>query len=83
MQLVLLAGMDGTGLMFGPFVRCLPEGIRAAVVRYPTDRECSFQELAEIARAAVPAEGPAIILGESFSGLVAHRARTVFRHIRD
>ena len=36
-----------------------------------------------LARAAVPAEGPAIILGESFSGLVAHRARTVFRHIRD
>jgi pimeloyl-ACP methyl ester carboxylesterase len=71
MQLVLLAGMDGTGLMFEPFVRCLPAGVRAAVVRYPTDRECSFKELSEIARAAIPAEGPAIILAESFSGLVA------------
>jgi hypothetical protein len=69
MELVLLPGMDGTGLMFGPFVRGLPEGVRAAVVRYPADRECSFKELAEIARAAIPAEGPAIILAESFSGL--------------
>jgi|GEM_PF-2673289 len=28
MELVLLPGMDGTGLMFGPFVRCLPAGVR-------------------------------------------------------
>ena len=71
MELVLLPGMDGTGLMFGPFVRCLPAGLRAAVVHYPADRECSFEELADIARAAIPADGPAIIVAESFSGLVA------------
>jgi pimeloyl-ACP methyl ester carboxylesterase len=71
MELVLLPGMDGTGRLFEPFVRCLPAGLRAAAVRYPADRECSFGELAEIARAAIPAKGPAIILAESFSGLVA------------
>jgi len=71
MELVLLPGMDGTGLMFGPFVRCLPTGLRASVVRYPADRECSMEELADIARVAIPADGPVIIMAESFSGLVA------------
>ncbi len=71
MELVLLPGMDGTGRLFEPFVRCLPAGLRASVVRYPADRECSFEELADIARAAIPADGPAIIVAESFSGLVA------------
>ena len=71
MELVLLPGMDGIGRLFEPFVRCLPAGLRAAVVHYPADRECSFEELADIARAAIPADGPAIIVAESFSGLVA------------
>jgi pimeloyl-ACP methyl ester carboxylesterase len=71
MELVLLPGMDGTGRMFEPFVRCLPAGLRATVVHYPADRECSMEELANIARAAIPADGPAIIVAESFSGLVA------------
>jgi pimeloyl-ACP methyl ester carboxylesterase len=71
MELVLLPGMDGTGRMFEPFVRCLPAGLRAAVVHYPADRECSVEELVDIARAAIPADGPAIIVAESFSGLVA------------
>ena len=71
MDLVLLPGMDGTGLLFGPWLRCLPTGLRASVVRYPTDRECSIEKLADIARAAIPADAPAVIVAESFSGLVA------------
>jgi pimeloyl-ACP methyl ester carboxylesterase len=70
MELVLLPGMDGTGRMFEPFVHCLPAGLRGSVVRYPADRECSIEELADIARAAIPADRPAIIVAESFSGLV-------------
>jgi pimeloyl-ACP methyl ester carboxylesterase len=71
MELVLLPGMDGTGRMFEPFVQSLPTGLRASVVRYPSDRECSIEELVNIARAAIPADEPAVIVAESFSGLVA------------
>ncbi len=71
MELVLLPGMDGTGLMFDPFVRCKPAGLRVSVVRYPVDRECSIEKLADIAVQAIQADGPAIIVAESFSGLVA------------
>ncbi len=72
MELVLLPGMDGTGRMFEPFVRSLPTSLRTSIVRYPADRECSIEELADIARLAIPADAPAIIVAESFSGLVAY-----------
>lgn len=71
MELVLLPGMDGTGRMFGPFLRSLPPDLKASVVRYPTNRECSFEALADIANLAIPTDAPAIIVAESFSGLVA------------
>ena len=35
LMLVLLPGMDGTGLMFEPFVKAA-EGFESRVVRYPT-----------------------------------------------
>jgi len=71
MELVLLPGMDGTGQMFGPFLRSLPPNLKASVVRYPTNKECSFEALADIADLAIPTDAPSIIVAESFSGLVA------------
>ncbi len=71
MKLVLFPGMDGTGRMFEPFVRHAPAGLSASVVRYPPDRDCAIAELADIASEAMPPDEPAVIVAESFSGLVA------------
>lgn len=69
--LVLLPGLDGTGKLFEPFIRELPADWRVVVVGYPTDDRQGYEELASVALAAVPADGPLVLLGESFSGPVA------------
>jgi pimeloyl-ACP methyl ester carboxylesterase len=67
--LVLLPGMDGTGLMFAPFVQAL-EGFEAVVVRYPVALT-SYADCVAFARTQLPVERPFLLLGESFSGPVA------------
>jgi len=71
MTLVLLPGMDGTGQLFAPFVVALGHEFNVKVVRYPTAEPMGYAELEALARAALPEEGPFVILGESFSGPVA------------
>ena len=67
-SLVLLPGLDGTGLIFGPLLDHLPEEIDARVVRYPVDRVMSFQEHVDFARKQFPKKKPFVLLAESFSG---------------
>jgi pimeloyl-[acyl-carrier protein] methyl ester esterase len=67
--LVLLPGMDGTGIMFEPFLRAL-QGFEALVVRYPTALT-AYPDCVAFARAQLPKDRPFILLGESFSGPVA------------
>jgi pimeloyl-ACP methyl ester carboxylesterase len=62
--------MDGTGEMFAPLVRALGAEIPTRVVRYP-DRAMDYAAHEEFARANLPAEGPFVVLGESFSGPIA------------
>lgn len=69
--LLLLPGLDGTGLVFEPLLAQLPAGIDAQVVRYPADRPMSFQEHVDYARSQLPTERPFVLLAESFSGPVA------------
>lgn len=71
--LVLLPGMDGTGELFAPFVAELGTAFDVKVVRYPDDPAAGYLELEEVARQALPLEGPVAILGESFSGPIAIR----------
>ncbi|WP_026852079.1 alpha/beta fold hydrolase [Geothrix fermentans] len=69
--LVLLPGLDGTGLMFGPFVAALEAaGFEARVVRYPPAL-VSHPACAHFARTLLPRDRPFLLLGESFSGPVA------------
>lgn len=69
--LVLLPGLDGTGLMFGPFVAALEAvGFEARVVRYPPAL-VSYPACAHFARTLLPRDRPFLLLGESFSGPVA------------
>ena len=73
MKLVLLPGMDGTGILFEPFLESLPESISPIVVTYPCDMPLSYAELLQVIEAKLPSAEPFIVLGESFSGPLALR----------
>ena len=72
--LVLLPGMDGTGLLFGPLRAALPPGLTPRVVAYPSDVPLGYDGLDPVVEASLPADGPFLLLGESFSGPLALRA---------
>jgi pimeloyl-ACP methyl ester carboxylesterase len=63
--------MDGTGLLFKPFIEALSGDFAVRVVSYPGTDAFGYEELEGLARAALPMDGPFIILGESFSGPIA------------
>lgn len=68
--LVLLPGLDGTGLVFEPLLRSLPQEIVPRVVHYPCDHPLSFAEHVDFARGELPCDQPFVLLAESFSGPV-------------
>jgi pimeloyl-ACP methyl ester carboxylesterase len=61
--------MDGTGLMFGPFLGVV-EGLDAQVLRYPPELT-TYPDCIAFARTQLPVDRPFLLLGESFSGPVA------------
>lgn len=70
--LVLLPGMDGTGVLFEPFIAALGNALSVAVVSYPTSGDSqTYAYLRDLAAVALPPEGPLVLLGESFSGPIA------------
>ena len=69
-SLVLLPGLDGTGLLFQPLVECLPDAIEPVVVSYPPDQKLGYEELLPLVLERLPA-APFVLLGESFSGPLA------------
>ena len=68
---VLLPGMDGTGLLFEPFVAALGVDLQVKIVRYPTEGDLGYEELEAAARQQLPSDGQFIVVGESFSGPIA------------
>jgi pimeloyl-ACP methyl ester carboxylesterase len=70
--LVLLPGLDGTGVLFESFVAALPSSITAHVIRYPGNEVKSYDELLPYIQERLP-EGEFAVLGESFSGPLALR----------
>jgi len=69
--LVLLPGMDGTGVLFEPLLKALPREIRPIVVKYPADIPLSYEQLLPVVIESLPEHDPFILLGESFSGPLA------------
>jgi pimeloyl-ACP methyl ester carboxylesterase len=69
--LLLLPGLDGTGLVFEPLVTHLPAEIETQLVRYPADRLMSLQEHVAFAKKQCPKKKPFVLLAESFSGPIA------------
>ncbi len=70
--IIFLPGIDGTGISFEPFRAVLPHDVHVNVIRYPADRLLSFEEMVGCAKDQIQSnKRGAIILAESFSGLVA------------
>lgn len=69
--LLLLPGLDGTGLLFEDFVAALAPEFDPIVIRYPVDVPLGYAELEVLARRSLPSETPFILLGESFGGPLA------------
>lgn len=74
--IILLPGLDGTGELFQPFVKCLPERVKPIVISYPRCECKTYEELKELVVPSIPMDIPFFILGESFSGplsvMIAH-----------
>lgn len=69
--LVLLPGMDGTGLLFDPLVKALSGTLPFTVVAYPPTAAAGYADLQAFAESAMPPDKPIVLLGESFSGFIA------------
>jgi pimeloyl-[acyl-carrier protein] methyl ester esterase len=69
--IVLLPGMDGTGLLFADFVSALGKDCLPIVVSYPVDQKFDYSALEKLVRTKLPLDQPYLLLGESFSGPIA------------
>ena len=70
-KLVLLPGLDGTGLLFQPLLEALEAAFPVQVICYPPDQCLSVEALAAQVRAQVAFDTDTVLLAESFSGLIA------------
>ena len=68
LPLVMLPGLDGTGMVFEPLLDQLGATIAPRIVSYPTNEILGLFDYVELARNALPTESPFVLLAESFSG---------------
>ncbi|MCP3850068.1 MAG: hypothetical protein GY694_07510 [Gammaproteobacteria bacterium] len=73
MELILLPGMDGTGILFQPFLNSVSNGISTKVIHYPCDQELSYNELTNYVQKQLPKDKEYVLLAESFSGPIAYK----------
>ena len=78
MTLIILPGMDGSGLLLQPFISALGPNFSVKIVRYPVTGPLGYAELERLASAALPEDGLFFILGESFSGPIAAAIASAF-----
>ena len=71
--LILLPGLDGTGILFSQFVEAIGSNVATRIVTYPADQPLGYAELESLVREALPRDRPYVVLGESFSGPIAIR----------
>ncbi|MEE9327065.1 MAG: alpha/beta fold hydrolase [Cocleimonas sp.] len=72
MKLVLLPGLDGTGLLFKPLIKAFTQSVETQIISYPIDQKLNYQELYEYVSDRLPNE-EYILVGESFSGYIAYQ----------
>jgi len=71
MKLVLLPGMDGTGLLFRPFID-VADDFEIDIIGYPQDKFLTYSELTDYVRELLPKDKEFILVAESFSGPIAY-----------
>jgi len=71
MTLVLLPGLDGTEIFFGPLLRELPAWIDPVVIVYPASGNNDYPDLLPIVMSKVATLKSCVILGWSFGGPLA------------
>jgi pimeloyl-ACP methyl ester carboxylesterase len=69
--LVLLPGMEGSDLLFGPLRECVPPDVHTITVSYPSGDRNTYEDLLPTVVAALPTRDPFYLLGWSFSGPMA------------
>ena len=72
MKLLLLPGMDGTGLLFERLRDSLGKEWDVDVVKYPFDGPQDYETLKRHAQGCLPQNEDYVLLGESFSGPIAY-----------
>ena len=73
MRLLLLPGLDGTEILFGPLLSVLPDWLLSTVVTYPIDGRNGYEELLPLVLEAARRQPGCHVLGWSFSGPLALR----------
>ncbi len=71
--LVMLPGLDGTGLLFSYFIDQFQDRSRIIVVEYPRDELLDYDQLADVVHSQLPKSGQFILIAESFAGPIAAR----------
>src|SRR4051794_37479523 len=71
MHLVLMPGMDGTGILFRPLLSVLNLDVSASVLTYPCDEPLGYEALVPRIMPALPRDRPFALVAESFSGRLA------------
>ncbi len=71
MKIVMLPGLDGTGLLFEPALATCPAEFEAIPLALSQDEPSTYADLAERVLRDLPGEEPYLLLAESFSGPLA------------
>ncbi len=69
--LVLLPGLDGTGLLFRRFIDARPSELETRILTLPQSGAMGYAALARRVEPALPRDRPYVLLGESFSAPLA------------
>lgn len=79
-KLILLPGLDGTGLLFNALLAELPAECKTEIIHYPSRQLLTFDEHVQYVSKRLPQNEPIILLAESFSGPVAAEIVKMGRH---
>lgn len=71
MKLILLPGMDGTGILFKPLLKELNKSLDITIFTYPQNIEQSYKSLTDWVLPQLPDSEEYCLVAESFSGPIA------------
>jgi pimeloyl-[acyl-carrier protein] methyl ester esterase len=69
--LVLLPGLDGTGIFFAPLLRHLPSWVEPVIIDYPVSGNNDYKNLLPLVMSRIEKMESFVILGWSFGGPLA------------